>query len=731
MAESDRGISSLQPSIYKGSADDFDHSCGQCIVDGHEVEAHGFCADCHEYLCVTCFRAHCRNKASRHHKLLGNDALSNVRIAQVSSEICTEKCSVHINEIVKFFCSKHEALCCNDCVILNHRNCEIDYIPETCSSIEESAELRETLQELDTTQKTSDNIKIAAQKIEGELDSSTETVIKDIRVFEQELHEHIVKLRKKVESEVETRRSTNKQIVKSVIDTCDKMSSNMDQLRKGMLDSKKERNLAQLYIAIKRSKNALKSEKLNESIKMLSDTRTRFQFERSVDIETLQEKTLCLGALKDTGYTCRDAIINRSKNKKMCCTVLYVGSSHMTFGFSVQSDPQRMFSMTWCVGGIMSNKVPTSLLINPDGKSVCAFGYEADQKYNDLVVNAEEENFFYFRGDYILSMFRDMDEKRTFVLDVSGKQLPSIVILSTLIRVLKDEAFSWIRKSIHILEDDVYFVITVPERFETSRDAMEEAVLQAGIDSGELTIAFETEAAFMYIQDDSNYKSGVSPVKQFRKGTRFLVLDARAKLFTTTVYEVCGNKSTQLYHEAVESCGGDSVREEIEKFMSTNFGHDIMQKFMTTCPEDYRDMMSSIHERVSVVKTQKNHPDIRNVWAYKLFDFVQEHTGGTVKDLLCKQTTEGKIKVSGEGFGIDSSIWIQFFQRSISTIASHIHSILQDKAGLGCTALVMIGGFSNSPILQNGLGREFPDLQVIGPNSPENAVILGANALGI
>jgi hypothetical protein len=44
--------------------------CDPCGMEEVEEEAQGYCKECGEYLCGSCFKSHSRNKASRNHTLL-------------------------------------------------------------------------------------------------------------------------------------------------------------------------------------------------------------------------------------------------------------------------------------------------------------------------------------------------------------------------------------------------------------------------------------------------------------------------------------------------------------------------------------------------------------------------------------------------------------------------------------------------------------------------------------
>ena len=45
----------------------------------------------------------------------------------------------------------------------------------------------------------------------------------------------------------------------------------------------------------------------------------------------------------------------------------------------------------------MTEKTPTVALIAPDGKTLVAFGYEAENKYKELVEEDKHRDYYYFR----------------------------------------------------------------------------------------------------------------------------------------------------------------------------------------------------------------------------------------------------------------------------------------------------------------------------------------------
>jgi hypothetical protein len=57
----------------QGGAEDFDIYCEICDRAVIRLPALGYCVDCEEHLCQSCFKSHKRPKPLRHHQLLDNE----------------------------------------------------------------------------------------------------------------------------------------------------------------------------------------------------------------------------------------------------------------------------------------------------------------------------------------------------------------------------------------------------------------------------------------------------------------------------------------------------------------------------------------------------------------------------------------------------------------------------------------------------------------------------------
>ena len=70
-----------------------------------------------------------------------------------------------------------------------------------------------------------------------------------------------------------------------------------------------------------------------------------------------------------------------------------------SFQHEFKLEPTKIKVKHWYTGSgsLMTEKTPTCALIKPDGKTLEAFGYEAENKYNELVENDEHNQYYFFK----------------------------------------------------------------------------------------------------------------------------------------------------------------------------------------------------------------------------------------------------------------------------------------------------------------------------------------------
>ncbi|KAK3600523.1 hypothetical protein CHS0354_028723 [Potamilus streckersoni] len=156
-----------------------------------------------------------------------------------------------------------------------------------------------------------------------------------------------------------------------------------------------------------------------------------------------------------------------------------------SFGHEFQADPLRISCTnhfhTRSTAG-MSLKTPTCILFSPD-QQFHSFGYEAEEKYSDLLMDEEHEAWYYFQK-FKMMLYNSQDLKKDTKWQTSdGKSFSAIRIFSSAIEYLINHMLSAMGgRLVGVGHDDVHWVLTVPAIWDDkAKHFMRTAAEMAGI----------------------------------------------------------------------------------------------------------------------------------------------------------------------------------------------------------------------------------------------------------
>ncbi|XP_052229320.1 uncharacterized protein LOC127843661 isoform X2 [Dreissena polymorpha] len=123
-----------------------DFCCTSCKDQNHEISADTYCETCLSFYCKNCVYHH--NKIHTKHITYGRE---DIRKWPVSEEVedFVRKCEVHKDFTLTQFCHDHTQLCCSNCVVTNHSQCnKVNNITELSKTL--STDLQELSVRLET-----------------------------------------------------------------------------------------------------------------------------------------------------------------------------------------------------------------------------------------------------------------------------------------------------------------------------------------------------------------------------------------------------------------------------------------------------------------------------------------------------------------------------------------------------------------------------------------------------
>ncbi|KAM9331512.1 heat shock 70 kDa protein 12B [Gastrophryne carolinensis] len=462
------------------------------------------------------------------------------------------------------------------------------------------------------------------------------------------------------------------------------------------------------------------------------------------------------------------------------------GTTSSGYAFSFCKDPEAIHMMRKWEGGdpgVAHQKTPTSLLLTPE-KTFHSFGYTARDFYHDLDPEEARDWLYFEKFKMKIHSTSDLTMK-TELEAVSGKKVQALEVFAHALRFFKEHAVQELRDQCPSLDENegIRWVITVPAIWkQPAKQFMREAAYLAGLVSREnaeqLLIALEPEAASIYCRKlrlhqmidlssksffygfptdrtrsiDSSFRQAREQLRRSRHsrtflvetgmgelwsemqaGDRYIVADCGGGTVDLTVHQIEQSQGTlkELYKASGGPYGAVGVDLAFEKMLCKIFSEDFIQTFKVKRPAAWVDLMIAFEARKRTAAPQRsNHLNISLPFSF--IDFYRRHKGHNVETALRKSSVNF-VKWSSQGMlRMSSEAMNELFQPTIQQIVQHIGDLMNKPEVKGIKYLFLVGGFAESPMLQNAVQNAFSEIcRVIIPQDVGLTILKGAVLFGL
>ena len=152
-------------------------------------------------------------------------------------------------------------------------------------------------------------------------------------------------------------------------------------------------------------------------------------------------------------------------------------------------------------------------------------------------------------------------------------------------------------------------------------------------------------------------------------------------------------------------------------------------KFQKDHTDDYLDLFREFE-----IKKRDITPDKGSKITLKLpssiRDIFEEETDNDLKQAIAQTSFSGSMTVTGDKLRMDASVYKNLFSDAIDSIVKHVKDLLRESSVSGTEAVLMVGGFSESKMLQQAIKDNFPRMKLIIPEEAGLVVLKGAVVFG-
>ncbi|XP_060559207.1 heat shock 70 kDa protein 12A-like [Ruditapes philippinarum] len=207
-------------------------------------------------------------------------------------------------------------------------------------------------------------------------------------------------------------------------------------------------------------------------------------------------------------------------------------------------------------------------------------------------------------------------------------------------------------------------------------------------------------------------------------------LNIKGGTIDITVHEVLRNRNLKELHKASGGAwGGTKVDEAFKAFLSEIIGQKGVEKFKKDCKEDYIDLFRDFETKKRDIAPRKTEKITLKI-PITLVEKANETSGRTMEECIASSMYREKLVLFKDKIRIEADVMKGFFDIPLRSILNHVQTLLAEPKVKDCSAIVMVGGFSESPMLQEHIQDHIPDMKIIIPDEAGLAVLKGAVIFG-
>lgn len=200
-----------------------------------------------------------------------------------------------------------------------------------------------------------------------------------------------------------------------------------------------------------------------------------------------------------------------------------------------------------------------------------------------------------------------------------------------------------------------------------------------------------------------------------------------------TVHELDSQTGTlqELHRGTGGACGATGVDEQFELLLKKIFGKDFIEQFKNKRPAGWVDLMIAFEAKKRTASPNKTNP-LNISMPYSFIDYFKKHKSSSI-DSAVKKFGNPNVKWSSQGMlRIAPETMKELFDPVLSKIVEHVKDLISRESVTGLKFLFLVGGFSESPLLQEAVRKAFEsNMKVIIPQEVGLTILRGAVLFGL
>lgn len=210
----------------------------------------------------------------------------------------------------------------------------------------------------------------------------------------------------------------------------------------------------------------------------------------------------------------------------------------------------------------------------------------------------------------------------------------------------------------------------------------------------------------------------------------WVVCFIKGKRVDISIYQKQSNGNYKELHRSTGGpWGGNNVDEAFDQLIIKIVGAICFQKFKYDCKEDYLEFHRALEIKKRLTKPESNQKVAIHL-PISLAKTFEKETGESMRDIMQEMQYFSKMSWYGHKLKMEADLFKQLFKKPVYMLVEHLQQLMAEDNLSDVSTLLMVGGFLESPIMQDAILNAFPDKRVIVPEEAGLAVLKGAVMFG-
>ena len=208
----------------------------------------------------------------------------------------------------------------------------------------------------------------------------------------------------------------------------------------------------------------------------------------------------------------------------------------------------------------------------------------------------------------------------------------------------------------------------------------------------------------------------------------FYILGGTADI---TVHEKASNDQLkELCRATGNDCGGTSIDARFFKLLQEIAGEKVISEFKEKNPLSYLDLVREFEVVKRTVRTE-NKTKVNLTIPFVAIDGKCKDFGGkSLQSAIDSSSYVDKITIFSDKLRFNADLMIKLFTPTIDSIITFMKNTLSNRSANDLSIILMVGGFSECPLIQDAVQAAFPDKRIIIPEDAGMSVLKGAVLFG-